>query len=153
MRWQDPKPQFDEEGDLEEVLERFVSELSSREMRGGDERLRAPKGIANQPRVDLEDVGDYYRLVAELPGVSSSSLRVVADTDTLTLEGSWDAQGANFPNGEAIISETGRGNFRRVVSLPGPTKGELANAVLENGMLTVELPKAEDDIGELPTPG
>ena len=89
-----------------------------------------------------EDSGKYY-LRAELPGVKDDALDIQATSKTLTI------------SGERLISNEGRaaaryhrrereaGRFSRVLAMPGEIDADRIEAKLENGILTVMIPKAE----------
>jgi HSP20 family molecular chaperone IbpA len=96
-----------------------------------------------QPTLDLEDHGLHYRLMAEVPGIDVSELRVVIEPDYLVLEGRWGSSESVQPNGDPLISESKTGRFLRVIELPDQTAGQTAHAVLENGVLVIILPKKD----------
>jgi HSP20 family protein len=142
MRWyDDPK----DGPRIEEALERLLAELSGRE---GELETKSPSltDLTLRPFIDLEEDTDCYRLTAELPGVAANELLIAAGPCSVTLEGRW---GGAVPQarGRSLIRETHRGLFRRVLPLPGPADGDMAHALLENGFLTVILPKAETSDG------
>lgn len=99
-----------------------------------------------QPQVELSDFGTHYQLDAEVPGVDVGDLRLVIEPDYILLEGRWSAS----PNGSGergstkLVSEIAGGPFMRVVRFPETTDGNAASAVLENGVLTITLPKKEE---------
>jgi HSP20 family protein len=91
--------------------------------------------------VDLEDTGDAFVLTADLPGfdredigveLRSGSLRVTADREDA------DARGDET----YIHRERSKRSINRTVSLPEPVDEENTSATFNNGVLTVQVPKA-----------
>lgn len=137
MRWQDDRG----EGQLEDALKRFLQDIA-------DHCGEFPETVTVQttmalpsPAVSVQELGDTYLLLAELPGVEAANLRVTATGRTVTLEGVWRGETPG-PRPLWHMNETRQGTFSRVVALPGPVRGESARAVLANGMLQVEVAKA-----------
>jgi len=99
--------------------------------------LLPPKG----PPVDVYETREKVVVVTELPGVGSTdNITVRLDGDRLLLKGelSYD-----YPveEEELISSERFAGSFSRTVELPSPVEREPVRAILEHGLLTVELQK------------
>ncbi len=78
------------------------------------------------PDVDVFQNADGYLLVADLPGATKEGLEVRIEDRRLTFEG---------PLGEA--------HFRREYQLPRDVDTEGIQADLEQGVLTLTLPKLE----------
>jgi HSP20 family molecular chaperone IbpA len=115
--------------------------LASVDKHAGDEWGEDAHGP--KPAIDLEDHGPHYRLVVEVPGMDVSELRIAIEPDYLVLEGRWGATKASQEGGKPLLAETKRGRFLRVVNLPEAAAGEEAQAVLENGILVITLPKRD----------
>ncbi len=134
MRWQDPG----EDGLLEEAISDFLKDITKKYV----DTAKSPS-IGPDPAVTVGDAGEVIIVVAELPGVSTDELKVVAGARTLTLEGRWHASHLSEGMG-LILNETRSGFFKRTLELPCAIKGDEAKAVLENGILEIALPKSED---------
>lgn len=140
MKWQE------REDALEESLQRFLKDISERY---GNE-IDAPAariGRGAAPSVSLLDVGPTFIIQAEIPGVAPSMLKVTAGSRSVLIEGSWRPP-LEEEEGCAIIDESSRGRFKREIELPEPVAGDLAVAVLENGILEIELPKCAERAAE-----
>jgi HSP20 family protein len=142
QRWQELKEPFG----IEDALERLLEEMAAPREEGASTRVNVlPEGLV--PHVDVERSTGHYRIVVEVPGVDPSGLRVTAGPHTVIIEGAWRPRAAGEAR-ETLLQETRRGAFRRVVELPGPADGREARAVLENGILEITLPLAEENNGE-----
>ena len=122
---------FGTAGDIEELLA----------VRDRIEAL-AQRGASSDdvlPRVDLLDLGDAFRLLVEVPGVSPSSLEVALLGKDVVVAGLRE----NLPDETGIVfTERPNGPFQRTVELPGEVDREGTTAHLHSGLLVVNLPKA-----------
>lgn len=91
------------------------------------------------PRVDLFENDDELLLVADLPGVNKDNLTVEVNEGVLSLEG----RRAEPPkNANVVGAEFVGADFSRRFTLPDGVDVEMIAAELENGVLTLRLPKA-----------
>lgn len=93
------------------------------------------------PLINLtEDQGNYY-IRAELPGVKASELDIQASVNNLAITGErkiTEEEGARYHR-----KEREAGKFSRIIGLPGDIDADKVDARLEDGILTVVVPKAE----------
>jgi HSP20 family protein len=83
-------------------------------------------------------------VTAELPGVDPDEIDISVEDDTLTVRGSRQADGPE----EGVTyhrRERGRGGFARSVQLPFRVEADQVEATFDQGVLTIELPRAESD--------
>jgi HSP20 family protein len=94
------------------------------------------------PAVELRSSADESVLVAELPGVKKEDVKLSVENGTLTLSGS--RAGHDLPEKARMLrNELWHGSFSRSIELPHDVNAEAIAATLENGILRVQLPKAE----------
>lgn len=92
------------------------------------------------PDVNISETPDGYVLTAEMPGVNKTGLEVTLEGQQLTIAGRRDA---NAPNAEVIFRESRRADYRRAFELdPSIDVGKIS-AQMDQGVLTLRLPKAE----------
>lgn len=94
------------------------------------------------PPTDLWETDDAFVVEMELPGFGRDELDVAVEQGALTVSGRRDvdaAEGEDFH-----VRERTAGQFRRSFSLPSSIRTEDVTARVENGVLRVELPKAEE---------
>lgn len=101
---------------------------------------RAPRRRSFAPRVDVLETKEAFVLVADVPGVSQSSLDVVLDKERLTIEG-------RVETGERAGHRLRRaeyecGDFRRTFAIPEGIDRDRVEATVKNGVLRLTLPKA-----------
>ena len=98
------------------------------------------------PELDLKDEGERYVATLDLPGLDQSRVDIRVEGQALTVSGERDATKKDEDaNGKVIRQERSVGKFERRVPLPGPVDQDKVEANYENGVLTITLPKAEED--------
>ena len=92
------------------------------------------------PVVDIESVPEGYVLHAEMPGVNKEGIEVTVENGDLVLFGRRPP--LEIP-GELVHRESRSNDFRRVYELDPSIDTARITGRIENGVLTVNLPKAE----------
>jgi HSP20 family protein len=92
------------------------------------------------PAVDIEELEDAYVVEAEVPGVKREDVNIEVSGNELTISGEIKAR-----EREGIIRRRTRrvGEFEFRVVLPNEVNAEGIDAKLNDGVLTVRIPKAE----------
>lgn len=91
------------------------------------------------PAVDIYETVDGLTVVADVPGVAKSDLDINVDDKILTIRGN-----VSLPERQNMIStEFGVMNYFRQFRLSDEVDTERIKASLDQGVLTLELPKAE----------
>jgi HSP20 family protein len=85
---------------------------------------------------------EAFKITATVPGLDVEDLKVEILDDVLTLRG----EIPESPNGtgEFLVRERASGKFERKLRLPVSVDAEAAEAKVENGILTIRIPKAEE---------
>lgn len=100
-----------------------------------------PTNAALMPRVDVIEDKSGITLYADLPGVPKDKLALNIEGDTLTIEGE---VGLKMPEGmEPSHAEINLPRYRRVFALSKELDSEKISAAFENGVLKLNIPKAE----------
>jgi HSP20 family protein len=92
------------------------------------------------PEVNIFETKDGFVLEAEMPGVSKEGLEITVEGNEVTIIGR--RQAAPLP-GEALFRESSTADFRRVFELDPAIDTTKVKARIEQGVLTLELPKSE----------
>jgi HSP20 family protein len=92
------------------------------------------------PEVNIFETKDEYVLEAEMPGVGKDGLEITLEANVLTLEGH---RSDTDPAGEAVYRESRPADYRRVFELDPAIDGDKISAHVDQGVLTLTLPKAE----------
>lgn len=78
----------------------------------------------------------------EMPGMAREDINIEVLDDALVMSGEKRFEGESS-RGHWRVVQCAYGSFRRVVPLPVPVRAEQARATYRNGVLRVELPKAD----------
>src|SRR5581483_9547053 len=92
------------------------------------------------PVVNIFETKDGYVLEAEIPGVTKKGLEITLEDNELTLTGRRDLD--SHP-GNVLFKESARADFRRVFELDPAIDTSKISARIEQGLLTLTLPKSE----------
>jgi HSP20 family protein len=95
------------------------------------------------PALNVYDAGDKLVVTAEMPGVDPDDIELNVVENSLTLSGKRNGQ----PEGDGLQyyrRERFAGQFSRTIALAEKVNPDAAKATAKNGILTIELPKAED---------
>jgi len=92
------------------------------------------------PEVSIFESKDGYLLEAEMPGVNKDGLEIALESNTMTLLGR-----RNQPDAKAttLYRESAQGDYRRVFELDPAIDTSKIEAKINQGLLTVRLPKSE----------
>ncbi len=95
------------------------------------------------PSLNISEDDNELFIRAEVPGVNPEDVDISLEEDTLTLKGE---RKPDKLNDEASYHrrELEYGKFSRAISLPTRVNKEAVEAKVENGLLTITLPKAEE---------
>lgn len=89
-------------------------------------------------RVDEEGV----HVVVELPGMTAEDVSATYEDGVLVVEGERRAEYDDDRSGAGLI-ERRYGRFRRALRIDVPVEADAVSASFENGLLRIELPRAE----------
>ena len=109
-----------------------------------EERAARPQP-ANQerpnvsPKVNIIETKDGYVLEAEMPGVAKDGLEISLEDNELTITGRRQPE----PSANLLYRESSPADYRRVFELDPSIETGKIHAQIEQGILTLVLPKAE----------
>jgi HSP20 family protein len=92
--------------------------------------------------VDFHVDDEVFVITAEVAGLKPEDLEIEIKDDVLTLKG--ESASDSIGDGSYLLREIQHGGFRRSLHLPEPIEVEKVEAKVENGLLTIRLPKAEE---------
>jgi HSP20 family protein len=88
--------------------------------------------------VNVSEQDDAYVLSALVPGLKAEDLNIQVLENVVSIEGEYQAADAEY-----LLSELPSGSFRRALRLPTEIQAEKVEAKIVDGVLTLNLPKAE----------
>jgi len=132
MRWDPVREMIS----LRDAMDRLFDESFVRPL---GPRALAGAGLA----VDIEETADDYIVKASLPGLKAEDLNIHIVGDRVTISGEVrEEKKEEKPN--YLLQERRFGSFSRTLALPVAVDADKAEAALDNGVLTLRIPKAEE---------
>ena len=134
VRW-DP---FREMTSLRDAMDRLFEESFIRPSRFWPDRLERV-----ELPIDMYQTANDVVVKASLPGIKPEEVDITISGDTLTIKGEHKEE-QKVKQEDYLRKERYYGAFSRSLILPVQVKSDKAEAVFENGILTLTLPKAEE---------
>jgi len=101
-----------------------------------------PELRAGELPIDMYQTKDEVVLKAALPGVKPEEVDITITGDTLTIKGEHKEE-KETKEEDYLYKEHRYGAFSRSVTIPIQVESDKAEAVFENGILTLTIPKSE----------
>ena len=114
-------------------------DLQKTENTAAAERIRNVKTFI--PRVDIYETKEAIFLIADMPGVDEKTVEIELEKNILTITGRVEDGMAKDHN--LIFSEYEVGDYERSFTLSDEIDRDKINATVKQGVLRLELPKAE----------
>jgi HSP20 family protein len=101
-------------------------------------------GLTFVPPAELSETSDAIHLKLEIPGMEPENFDVQVTAESVSISGERRSQ--TIPEQQGMTrSEFRYGQFRRVIPLPARVKNTEVQAEYKNGILQLNLPKAEEE--------
>jgi HSP20 family protein len=129
MRW----TPFDEMTSLRDAMNQLVAESFVRPHSASE---------TFQPAVDLYETENEYVVRLAAPGLKPENFEITAQQNVLTIQGRTQDEQAK-EGARYHVREQRFGEFVRTIRFPSQVDAEKIAASLSNGILTIQVPKAE----------
>ena len=106
-------------------------------------RSLGSNGQVVAPALDVYQTPGEIVVKGTLPGVKPEDVNIDVTGDTLTIKGESKAE-QEVEREDYLYQERRYGAFSRSVVLPGGLKSDKTEATMEDGVLTITIPKAEE---------
>ncbi len=127
--------------ELERLFERMGQQFAEASDRwDGDEPLGALMDDRDSMRVDLADEDEQYVATVDLPGFEPGDVDVTLSDRTLQITADREEE-IDEANRRYIRQERHRRSLRRMIKLPHEVDEANVVATMNNGVLTIKLPK------------
>ncbi len=131
VRWNPGKELFSIQNDMNRFMDRFFSpDLFDQDSFGW------------VPSMDVSEDQDGFLMNMELPGLKKDDVNITLTDGLLTIEGERKSE---IEKKDVNVHRVERryGKFRRTFKLPVAVKGDKIDATFKDGLLTINIPKAE----------
>lgn len=95
------------------------------------------------PPVDIVENDDAYSITVEIPGARKEDVNVESHDNVLTIKGEKKSEREEKDEHRHYV-ERSYGSFSRAFTLPSDAAGDKVKATFRDGVLTIEVPKAEE---------
>ena len=93
------------------------------------------------PEVNIFETPEGYVLEAEMPGVNKGGLEITVEGNEITIVG---RRAEESVTGDPLFRERTKADFRRVFELDPAIDTSKINAKMQQGVLTLTLPKSDE---------
>jgi HSP20 family protein len=125
-----------------ESLQREMNRLFDSLMRTDDGGTSS--SMTFMPAAEIQETPEAIHLKLEVPGMEAKDLDVQVTGEAVLISGERQSENKTQEGG-MTRSEFRYGSFRRVIPLPTRIKNDSVQAEYKNGILSLTLPKAEEE--------
>lgn len=94
--------------------------------------------------MDLKETENNYELNVDIPGMNKSEIKITTDNNVLSIEGERKQEKTvDDKSNKYHFTERHFGSFHREISLPANANTEKIDAMYNNGVLMISIPKKE----------
>lgn len=101
------------------------------------------EGRSFYPALDLSETPEAFIVEAAVPGIKADDLNITVENNVLTISGETHEEAERKERNYHRV-ERRFGSFKRSVTLPETVKADEISAALTDGVLRLEIPKAEE---------
>ena len=95
------------------------------------------------PPLDLSETADGYLVEVAAPGLKPEDVQITLENNVLTIKGELRQESEDKQRNYHRV-ERRYGAFQRTITLPSTVKADAIKAELNNGILRLHIPKAEE---------
>lgn len=101
------------------------------------------------PRTNIEETKDSYVFTMEMPGLAKKDVEVSLEDDTLTVRGEKVEKSEEKEDKGLLRREIRSSKFERNFSLGNQVDQEDIKARMDEGILTITVPKKDEKVGRM----
>jgi HSP20 family protein len=133
IRWKPSRDLFSLQDEVNRMFENFFEGSTAANTNGG----------IWSPATDIQETKDDFIVSVELPGMRREDIKVTVQDDALTIRGERKQEHEQKDTSYHRV-ERSYGFFSRSFTLPAAVKEGQIDAIYQDGILRVTLPKAEE---------
>lgn len=101
--------------------------------------------ISSDRGLNIYETDDNVVVEAALPGIPEDKVDVTVEGNVLTISGNHDATEEEKSEKKVVYKSSRQTSFSYSTSLPRMVDGSKAQAEVENGVVTINIPKSEEE--------
>lgn len=137
VRW-DP---FREMMSLQREMNRLFDDISTQ---GSSQSSGNNSAMSMMPLAEMDESDNKIHLKVEVPGMNADDIDIRVMKEAVMISGERKSESTSEQNGQKR-SEFRYGSFSRTIPLPEPVDNSNVEAEYKDGILTLDLPKVEDN--------
>lgn len=124
------------------LVENMFEEMLSPFTHGSSLSPWSSDGVVS-PRLNVSETDQHFEVQAELPGVNKEDVKVAVEHQRVTIEAEAKRETEQRQGENVLYTERSASKFMRSFVLPAEVDEASAQARMENGVLTLTLPKKQ----------
>ncbi|MBE9050182.1 Hsp20/alpha crystallin family protein [Nostocales cyanobacterium LEGE 11386] len=128
-----------------ETMQRQMNRLFDQMIAPGDGGDIISDRLTFVPAAELDETPDHVKLRMEIPGIEPQDLDVKVSADAVSVSGERKSEIREEERRGVRRSEFRYGRFQRVIPLPSRIQNDKVQADFKNGVLSLTMPKAEEE--------
>lgn len=124
------------------LVENMFEDMLAPLTRGSAMSPWTAEGVVS-PRLNVSETEKDFQVQAELPGVNKEDVKVSVENQRVTIEGEARRESEQRDGENVLYSERSASKFMRSFVLPAEVDEANAQARMDNGVLTLTLPKKQ----------
>lgn len=129
------------------LLDDMFEAFSNRAMLSSPARV-ADGTALTRARLDVLERGDVYEIKVDMPGVKKGDIQIDLSDNHVSISAVSKIEREVNDDERAIYTERQSAHYARSFDLPQPVVEDKADAVFEDGVLTLKLPKKKAQQGK-----
>ena len=129
------------------LVDEMFDAFSNRAMLGSPARL-ADGAALTRARLDVIERGDAYEIKVDMPGVKKGDIQIDLNDNHVSISAASKQEREVKDDERAIYTERQTAQYARSFDLPQPVVEDKADALFEDGVLTLRLPKKKAQQGK-----
>jgi HSP20 family protein len=129
------------------LVDEMFDAFSNRAMLNAPARL-ADGAVLTRARLDVVERGDAYEIKVDMPGVKKGDIQIDLNDNHVSISAACKQEREVKDDERAIYTERLTAQYARSFDLPQPVVEDKADAVFEDGVLTLRLPKKKAQQGK-----
>jgi len=107
--------------------------------------MQWPEDLPGEIKIDVTENDKDYQVRAEIPGAKKEDIRVTVDGNFVSITAEMRKEKEEHREGRVLVRETSYGSYARGFSLAAEVDDKAVTAKLEDGILSLTLPKRQGE--------
>jgi HSP20 family protein len=151
LRVVEPQTLFERMSRIHDEIARRAFDLFQQDGLSGrdlENWFNAEEQLVHPVHVNISETDTALHVQAEVPGFEPNDIEISLEPARLTISGKREVNQEKQEKGKVIYKELCSSEILRLIDLPAEVDPEKTKATLKNGVLELEMPKAQRALGK-----